>query len=163
MNYLNPTSIIIQLFVSNWIKNYQTIQIIKFLSFKSSKFFKFQIDIDTKPALFILVKIRALNVSNFQTILVQLSQLSKAVNKNISMATISYCFCKNCNPIWKIEKFKSWKFTTLKKLFNSTFFSCNQISVNSLNHFHNFITQLFELLRSLSNTYFQLTKLLNYN
>ncbi len=106
-------------FVSNRIKNYQTIQIIKFLSFKSSNFFKFQIDIDTKPAPFILVKIRPLNVSNFQNILDQLSQLSKAGNKNIKMATISYCFCKNHNPIWKIEKFKSWKFTKLNMLFSS--------------------------------------------
>ncbi len=37
------------------------------------------------------------------------------------MATIFYCFCMNYNSIWKIEKFKSQKFTELKMLFNSTF------------------------------------------
>ncbi len=43
------------------------------------------------------------------------------------------------------------------------FFSWNQLNKLIKSIFENFKTQLSELLESFSNTYFQLTELLNYN
>ncbi len=84
---------------NNW-----TVQIIKFLNFKSPNFFKSWIEIETKSAFLIVAKIRALKVSNFQNILIQLSQLSKEVNKNILMTTILYCFWMHCQHNLENEK-----------------------------------------------------------
>jgi hypothetical protein len=38
------------------------------------------------------------------------------------MSTLLYCFCKFYYSIQLDEKFKSWKFTKLKMLYNSTSF-----------------------------------------
>ncbi len=74
------------------------------------------------------------------------------------MDIILYCFCKFYNLILIIEKFNSWKFAALKKLF-----SLNQSTKLILSILDNLETQLSELLQSYANTYFQLTKLLNQN
>jgi hypothetical protein len=54
------------------------------------------------------------------------------------MVTILYCFCKFYDSIQIIEKFKSWKFTELNLLFNSTFL----LEINELNWSNQFLTIL---------------------